>query len=59
LAAHPVVIAGRGTASGENLHGVRPDAQYHGVARAKRTIFISAKVDLAAADDAGRYEVPR
>jgi hypothetical protein len=54
-----VVVVGGAKASGANLHGVGPDAQYHGVARAKRTVFISAKVDLAAADDAGRYEVPR
>ena len=59
LAAHPVVVAGGAKASGANLHGVGSDAQHHRIARAKRTAFISAKVDLAAADDPGGHEVPR
>jgi hypothetical protein len=59
LAAYPVVVAGGAKASRANLHRVGPDTQYHGVARAKRTAFISAKEVLAAADDAGGHEVPR
>jgi hypothetical protein len=59
LAAYPVVVTDGAEASRANLHGVGPDAQYHSVARAKRTVLICTKVDLAAADDSGRYEVPR
>jgi len=59
LPAHPVVIAGWGTASGANLHGVRPDTQHHRIARAKGTPFISAEVELPAADDARCHEVSR
>ena len=58
LAAHPVVVTARVKASGAHLHGVRPDTQHHRVARAKHTAFISVEVELAAADNPWRYEVP-
>ncbi len=57
LASNSAVVAGRAKAPGVDLHGVGPDTQYYRIARAKRTAFIRAKVDLPAADDAGRHEV--
>jgi len=59
LPAHPVVIAGRGTAPGANLHGVGPNTQHHRVAKTKRAAFISAEVELAATDETRCHEVSR